>query len=1332
MAKKRRTVRKPVARGLDPEPIDDADDGETEKTTVVEQGNSNWAKEVEDEIADETDQTHFQESARSHWKSFKEEKLIYRDPKLKFTEPIIKNGIKIAQLDLEEVKEEAASWNSTMICMVLGANPPMAVFEGFIKRIWGHLGIKQIVKMTRGLVMINFNDEALRDQVLEAVVFQFDMKPVIVRPWTSDLNAVKLVRSVPLWIRLHDLGLQYWGTNCLSALVSTVGKPIMVDQHTKDRIRVQFARVLVEMDITDTPPRTIQYVNEYGQIVDQNIDYEWLPVKCKSCMGYGHIMANCRKGEMKKKQQELKGRDSAQSSVQEQETKERTKQVEATATRKLVLQEEIGTRAQNKDWVTPRKTFSQKHPKEAEKKGDTWGNSVNSFMALGGDEGGQIMDKVSEEEGEPEETKLRGEKVKEMMENKFNNWDYFSSSTIEGRILVLWRRTFVKVIVIAETSQFVHCYVKVSGTDQACYITFVYDRIGGNPPCLNDLVDSQAWFAQAHVEALKRTGSDFTWTNNQDGISRIYSKIDHVFANEDWHDTFGNNSAHYGWETTSDHCSCVVSIKAHMKIGVKPFRFYNFWADHPKFKELVLQNWEKPLAASGMKGVYLKLMRLKHVLKKFNHETIGDIGKSFHQAKDRYQEARLKAQAHAGDSDYQDQERVAAANFISCDKMKSENRIASFTNDHGDIIDNFSEVVDHFMNHFNGFMGTRNDTAASLNMECFELNSRLNLDQQILLLKPFSNNEIKKAMFSIPDSKSPGPDGFNSGFFKVMWADIGKEVCKAISDFFITGYMPAKLHSSMISLIPKNDNPTKAVDFRPIACCSTLYKCVSKLLCSRLAKDLLKNYNRKNISPQCAIKIDISKAYDTVNWEFLDCLLPAFNLPQRFIKWLMTCITSTSYSIIMNGRIQGKFKREKGLRQALRYVLEEFTKASGLHINHYKSQIFLGGVSPLNKQSIIDELKLVEGKFRMKYLGIPLRPTKWKAEDCSIIIKKITQRLHNWASKHLSFAGKIQLIHSVLIGLRNYWMSIFVLPQSVTKEIERLCRGFLWGVNGNRSKVHVASWDKVCLPKAYGGLGFKDGAKWNHVNLAKFVWAISNKKDLLWVKWINTIYLKQESYWLYELKPDTSWYWRKLCHLRKRFTEGDIKAAVRTCKLRTSLLYNSLLDQNLFQCHKTIWSSLNLPKRRFILWQVVNSYLLTKDNMARFHIPVESNKCPVCEDHFETHEHLFFSCCLSRKMIELVFEWLGTHMWPLDFQSWIGWLSLNMDNKVRKISIAAAAATCYYLWINRNRCVFEGYSHNDTRIVADIKSIVRYRVQHVNNRRLNRVESRFLQIIQCN
>ncbi|XP_062113035.1 uncharacterized protein LOC133824177 [Humulus lupulus] len=162
--------------------------------------------------------------------------------------------------------------------------------------------------------------------------------------------------------------------------------------------------------------------------------------------------------------------------------------------------------------------------------------------------------------------------------------------------------------------------------------------------------------------------------------------------------------------------------------------------------------------------------------------------------------------------------------------------------------------------------------------------------------------------------------------------------------------------------------------------------------------------------------------------------------------------------------------------RVLKIALEEFSSATGLHINTSKSHIFFGEVSAADRQTIAAEIQLTEGTFPLKYLGVP---TKWKHEDYDIIIQKIKMWLHTWASRHLSFAGRIQLIHSVLFGLRNYWMSIFVLPQSIIKEVEKLCRGFLQGFNGNRSKIHIASWTKVCLPKAYGGLGFRNGSVWN-------------------------------------------------------------------------------------------------------------------------------------------------------------------------------------------------------------------------------------------------------------
>ncbi|XP_062075411.1 uncharacterized protein LOC133779469 [Humulus lupulus] len=195
--------------------------------------------------------------------------------------------------DIDKIVE-ATFWKSALVCMVIGANPPMAVFEGFLKRIWGNLGIDRVAKMNSGFTMVQFRDEATRDMVLESGVIHFDKKPVILRPWSSDVETIRSVKYVPVWIRLPGLGLQYWGVNCLSALVSTIGTPIMVDKVTKARTMIKFARDLVDMEIAEHIPMHIHYLNERGQILEQAIEYEWLPTKCTVCKKLGHTTTVCK------------------------------------------------------------------------------------------------------------------------------------------------------------------------------------------------------------------------------------------------------------------------------------------------------------------------------------------------------------------------------------------------------------------------------------------------------------------------------------------------------------------------------------------------------------------------------------------------------------------------------------------------------------------------------------------------------------------------------------------------------------------------------------------------------------------------------------------------------------------------------------------------------------------------------------------------------------------------------------------------------------------------------------------------------------------------------
>ncbi|XP_062099886.1 uncharacterized protein LOC133805741 [Humulus lupulus] len=544
---------------------------------------------------------------------------------------------------------------------------------------------------------------------------------------------------------------------------------------------------------------------------------------------------------------------------------------------------------------------------------------------------------------------------------------------------------------------------------------------------------------------------------------------------------------------------------------------------------------------------------------------------------------------------------------------------------------------------------------------------------------------------------------------------------------------------------------------------------MAKLLCSRLAvvlpyiiqsnqgafvrgrsiahnimifQELIKNYGRANTSPRCAIKIDLSKAYDMVDWHFLENLLKAYCFPSNFIGWVMKCIRSTYYSLLINGRVQCNFKGGKddvilfceGSVSAvtiLKASLRKFSEASGLSINSKKSQIYFGGVIAAVRTEILQVLQLPAGSFPLHYLGVPLRPTKWKHVDCEIILQKMRTKLFSWSSKQLSYAGRLLLIQTVLFGLRNYWMSVFILPQSIIKEIEKLCRQFLWRASGTRSKLHLAYWHQVCLPKAYGGLGLRDGASWNRALLARYVWAVSTKQDSLWVKWIQHIYLKGANFWDYVLKQDSSWYWRKLCHLRKRFNEGEVLAAGISGIFRPSKLYNSSLNQQIVDYKNAVWCRTILPKHMFLLWMVVNSFLLTRDNLAKCTIPLDSPLCPVCEDQWESHHHLFFDCCLSKRILTRIFSWLGYHAWASSFSEWTMGLNLSLNNSMSLIINMVLAALVYQIWRNRNRCIYDGYSLTANCIAKDVITLVQYRLYSVHSRKALPHLKLFLRKLSC-
>ena len=214
-------------------------------------------------------------------------------------------------------------------------------------------------------------------------------------------------------------------------------------------------------------------------------------------------------------------------------------------------------------------------------------------------------------------------------------------------------------------------------------------------------------------------------------------------------------------------------------------------------------------------------------------------------------------------------------------------------------------------------------------------------------------------------------------------------------------------------------------------------------------------------------------------------------------------------------------------------TLDQFYTFTGLRANSSKSCLFFAGVEEGLSISIGQSFQFSTGSLPMKYLGVPLITTRLTQGDCVELVNKISSRILSWTSRFLSFAGRVQLIQSVLAGIQNFWAGMFILPKSVLKQVERLMRRFLW--TGGIEKAHGAkvSWDNVCKPKDEGGLGLKRLPLLNHILNFKHIWALlSPQNHSLWAQWIYTYMLKNKSLWVVKPHAQSSWYWRKLLKLR--------------------------------------------------------------------------------------------------------------------------------------------------------------------------------------------------------
>ncbi|WMV31952.1 hypothetical protein MTR67_025337 [Solanum verrucosum] len=350
-----------------------------------------------------------------------------------------------------------------------------------------------------------------------------------------------------------------------------------------------------------------------------------------------------------------------------------------------------------------------------------------------------------------------------------------------------------------------------------------------------------------------------------------------------------------------------------------------------------------------------------------------------------------------------------------------------------------------------------------------------------------------------------------------------------------------------------------------------------------MANECVDSRTRSN-APGILCKLDIQKAYDHLNWQFLWETLDKRGFGGRWLRWMKFCIQTVKYSVLINGSPTGFFSAQRGLRQGdplspflfiiameglsdmLKTARENLWlkgfKISNrvgceLEITHLqyaddtlifcdanKEQlrmlrvifILFEAVSGLhinwNKSflfpvNVVPDLSSLArtlggriGDLPTTYLGMPLGANSRSLGIWNGVIEKCERRLVNWKSQYLSLGGRLTLINSVLDSMPSYMMSLFPIPDGVIDRLDALRRNFLWEGNSETKKFYLVKWAALIGNKQVGGLGVRNLKTQNQCLLMKWLWRLASNEQALWKEVIQAKY-EMEDHWSTSMVTNT-------------------------------------------------------------------------------------------------------------------------------------------------------------------------------------------------------------------
>ncbi|GAU26741.1 hypothetical protein TSUD_317390 [Trifolium subterraneum] len=414
-------------------------------------------------------------------------------------------------------------------------------------------------------------------------------------------------------------------------------------------------------------------------------------------------------------------------------------------------------------------------------------------------------------------------------------------------------------------------------------------------------------------------GHPFTWIKSRGTPHVIEERLDRAMASTSWLQLFPQVRLTNLLASHSDHSPILLQCKPIIRTHINhSFRFENSWLKEPDLEDVVVEGWGGRENLEVIDRVTICANKLQRWGKKKRIRFKEEIDECVR----RMNELRGN----------QDEEGTT----VRSKKKKVTKLIA----DNGTEAHKQEELCEVAKSYFDTLFKPRDgDHDPVLNL----IQPRVTDDDNLVLTAPITKVEIQQALFQMHPDKSPGPDGFNPAFYQRFWEQCSDDIFSAASTWLERGYFPTSLNDKNICLIPKCDNPTSMKDLRQL--CNVLYKMISKVLANRLkccldkcvsqeqsafveGRSILDNAlidtevihalkrKTKGRRGELALKIDISKAYDKVDWGFLRGVMTRMGFTDVWIRWVMMCVSSVNYSVLMNSDRVGPISPGRGLRQA--------------------------------------------------------------------------------------------------------------------------------------------------------------------------------------------------------------------------------------------------------------------------------------------------------------------------------------------------------------------------------------------------------------------------------